>query len=84
MDNILIYTGLGILLLGACFGIYVSLKGLRNRKSKHSATPLAIPLFQSEPDDPEMKKLKKIWSAVIVIGFIFTGIGIAIALKTGC
>lgn len=36
MANIFIYTGIGIMLLGALYGVCIAVKGIRSRKGNDS------------------------------------------------
>ncbi len=78
MANIFIYTGIVIMLLGALYGVCIAVKGIRGRKGNESENMFS---FQFGSVSPGMKKLIAIWGAVMIVGFIITGIGLAIGLK---
>lgn len=79
MYSIIIYCGLGILLIGSIFGFYVAYKGLRDSNGG-LARSIKLNVFTQGPPSPYMRKLIKIWLAIMLIGFIITGIGISIGL----
>ncbi|MCI8998225.1 MAG: hypothetical protein HFJ95_04440 [Muribaculaceae bacterium] len=81
MTNILIYSGLGILLLGSIFGIFVALKGYRNDARSDIKGMSSTGFFQQHKISPEMKKLTRVWGCIMISGFILLGIGISIGLK---
>ncbi len=80
MANIFIYIGFCIMLLGALYGIYVAIKGIRMRKTD-GVEKLNMFNFQFGSVNPEMKRLITIWGIIMVVGFIVTGIGLALGLK---
>lgn len=80
MANIFIYTGIGIMLLGALYGVCIAVKGIGSRKGNGSEIQNMFS-FQFGSVSPGMKKLIAIWGAVMIVGFIITGIGLAIGLK---
>lgn len=80
MANIFIYSGLGILILGSLFGIYIAVRGIKESGGKFSSE-LQLNPFNLVNRSPIMKRLTKIWMIIMVIGFIVTGIGISIGLK---
>lgn len=80
VTNALIYTGLGILLLGTIYGIYVAVKGYEGRKGDGGKISL-LTGFQPGSVTPQMKRLIWIWGVIMIIGFVLTGIGITIGLK---
>lgn len=69
------------MLLGTAYGIYVAIKGIESRKGDGSKIHPIVDGFQFGPVSPEMKKLIIVWGTIMVIGFISTGIGLAIGLK---
>lgn len=80
MANIFIYTGLAILLIGVVFGFVVAVKGYR-ATDWHSVKKISYRgMFQRGEPTPQMKTLIRIWGAVMILGFIITGIGLAIGL----
>lgn len=79
MADIFIYSGLGIMLLGALYGIYVAIRGIRSRKDDGSGMLSAFN-FQFGSVNPEMKRLIINWGIIMVAGFIVTCIGLAIGL----
>ncbi|MBO5455803.1 MAG: hypothetical protein J6A20_04735 [Muribaculaceae bacterium] len=80
MANIFIYSGLGILILGSLFGIYIAVRGIKESGGKFSSE-LQLNPFNHVNRSPVMKRLTKSWMIIMVIGFIVTGIGISIGLK---
>lgn len=81
MANIFIYIGFGIMLIGAAYGIFVAIKGIESRKRNGDKVHSFITGFQFGPVSPEMKRLMIIWGIIMLMGFIFTGIGLAIGLE---
>lgn len=77
MANVFIYGGLGVLLLGSIFGVYVAVKGYM--ATNWSKTKRIIgPSFYHGNVDPKTERLVRIWVITMFIGFILTGIGMAI------
>ena len=58
MANILIYSGLGIMLLGALYGIFVAVKGIERRKESGLRNVFCFRLGSVQP---QMKKLITIY-----------------------
>ncbi|MDO4319022.1 MAG: hypothetical protein Q4C34_00460 [Bacteroidales bacterium] len=81
MASIFIYAGLGIMLVGAAYGIYVAVKGLETRKGDSSKPHPFIAGFQFGPVSPEMRRLITVWGVIMIVGLIVTGIGVAIGLN---
>lgn len=81
MTNVFIYGGLGILLIGAVFGLFVAIKGYKeqNRNGKNHAFLSGV--FMRGPMTPEMRKLVSIWGGITIVGFIILVIGISTGLK---
>lgn len=80
MANIFIYTGFGIMLLDALYGIYIAVKGIKSRNA-NSLEKHNIFNFQFGSVSPEIKKLVTVWGVIMILGFAITGIGLAIGLK---
>lgn len=76
MADILIYSGLGIMLIGSLYGIYVAIRGMRSRHTPYEQNLLTA--FQFGPVSPEMKKLIIVWAIIMVVGLIITAIGLSI------
>lgn len=76
--NVFIYTGLFTMLLGSIYGVYVGYKG---KRSKNDLLNNYNKDFQIGHVNPEMKKLVTIWRVIMFIGFMLTGVGIAIGLN---
>lgn len=80
MANVFIYAGLCIMLLGALYGIYVAITGMRDRNEDRLKKQNMFGVHFGFMT-PKMKKLMTVWGIIMVLGFIITGIGIAIGLK---
>lgn len=80
MDDILIYTGLTILILGSVYGIYAAVKGCREQGFGFGDI-LTLNRFNRTPTSPAMKRRITIWAVIMAVGFIVTGIGIATGLN---
>lgn len=80
MANVFIYAGLCIMLLGALYGIYVAITGMRDRNEDRLKKQNMFGVHFGSMT-PKMKKLMTVWGIIMVLGFIITGIGIAIGLK---
>lgn len=78
MANLLIYGGLGLLIIGACFGIFIAIKGGRETGW---ADVRGLSLFNHDKISPQMKKLTSVWAVIMIIGLLIAGIGLAIGLK---
>lgn len=76
MTNVLIYGGLGIMLLGAVFGFFVAVKGYR-ATDWSKVKRMQVNLFHQGSTTPRMKRLILAWGIIMIIGLIITGIGIA-------
>lgn len=81
MANIFIYTGLVIMLVGAVFGFFVAIKGYRETDWQDVKKISIWAGFQRGPLNPAMRRLTKIWAALMLIGIILLAIGISIGLK---
>lgn len=77
MASTFIYCGLGILLAGTLYGIFVAYKGLKESGGTLHR-PMPFKSFTQGTPTPKMKRLIKYWYIIMLIGFIITGIGIAI------
>lgn len=81
MSDILINTGLGIMLLGAVYGLIIAIIGYRNRpKSTAPASPMYA-AFQTGHKSPRMKTRIRIWAIMMIAGLLLTGVGISIPLS---
>lgn len=80
MTDFLIYTGLGVLLLGAVYGIYVALMGLKEQNNG-SIRWSSLFYFHFGAQSPKMRKLTRNWAVIMIAGAILTAIGIAVGLK---
>lgn len=83
MVDFFIYTGLGIMLLGSLFGIYVGFKGMKSLQENGSGARNILSRFEFRPVSPELKRLINIWRLIMLIGMVVTGIGLAIGLNQG-
>lgn len=81
MGNILMYTGLGIMLLGAIFGFFVAVKGYKETDRSGVKKISLWAGFQRGPMNPAMKRLTKIWGVIMFAGLVIVFTGIAIGLK---
>ena len=73
MSDILIYCGLGLMLIASIYGLFVAIKGYRRQ---HSVGLLSFPV--SNPPDPTIKRLIKIWGILMFAGFVIIGIGMIV------
>lgn len=80
MANIFIYGGLGILLAAAVFGFFVALKGYKETKGNMPRRIFTTD-FSYGTKSPQMKKLIRIWSVGMIVGFIIIGIGITVGFN---
>lgn len=80
MDNILIYTGLTILILGSLFGIYTAVKACREQDTSPWHILWVNPL-ERRPVSKAIKRRIITWGIIMAAGFIITGAGIAIGLN---
>lgn len=81
MTNILIYGGLGILLLGSVFGFFVAYKGYKETDWGGVKRISARGAFTRGPKTPAMKRLVRLWLAIMILGFVLLGAGISIGLS---
>ena len=80
MDHVFIYGGLGRSLAAAVFGFFVAVKGYKETKGNMPQRIFTTD-FSYATKSPQMKKLIRIWSVGMIIGFIIIGIGIAVGLN---
>lgn len=81
MADIFIYTGLGIMLLGAIFGLGVAVKGYKETDWSGVRKISIWGGFQRGGISPVMRKLTYIWVGIMIMGFIFVGIGLSVGLN---
>lgn len=79
MVNLFIYTGFGILLIGAVYGLFIAIKGFKTTDWTGSSRNHESS-FNRGKNSPIMKKLTKIWYVTMLIGFMFIATGITIGL----
>lgn len=80
MASAFIYVGLGILLIGAIFGLYVAIRGFKKTGWK-MVTELHV--WDNMPNgtaSPVMQKLTWTWGGIMAIGFFVVFIGLLIGL----
>ncbi len=77
MASIFIYCGLGILLAGTFYGLFVACKGLKE-SGGILRRPMPFKTFSQGPPTPKMRKLIRYWYIIMLTGLIITGIGLAI------
>ena len=78
MDIYLIYGGLGLLLLGTLFGFVVAVKGHKATDWKNVKNISARGRFYWGDVSPEMRRLARVWTGIMIVGFILIGIGLSI------
>ena len=77
MANVFIYGGLGVLLLGSIFGVYVAIVGMKATDWGKTKRIIGASFYHGNVD-PKTKRLVRIWVITMFIAFILTGIGMAI------
>lgn len=80
MTNFFIYGGLGILLLGAIFGLCAAIEGSRSQGWKPSEM-FRLDFRNHGPMPRQVKKLVITWGIVTILGFIILGIGLCMGLN---
>ena len=80
MANLFIYIGVGIMLFGTIFGMYVAIRGYREIDwSSVKRRPMFGNLSQHKMT-PAMRKLTWMWCAIMFFSFIIVGVGLSIGL----
>lgn len=76
MANIYIYGGLGLLCLGAVFGLSVAIKGYVQAESYEAEKP-ASDKFSQDSLSPLFKKIFKTWAFIMASAFVVLAIGMS-------
>lgn len=77
MADVFIYGGLGILLIGCVYGLFVAIKGFLESKGRN----VAMSFFNPSTVSPQMRRLIRIWAWLMVLGFVSLGIGLELGSK---
>lgn len=81
MVNFFIYSGLGIMLLGALYGLCIAVKGYLSRIKSGENRSNIFNGFMPGNVSSQMRKLIRTWGIIMIAGAILTGIGLALGLK---
>lgn len=82
MTNFLIYGGLGLLLIGAIFGLIAAVIGCKIQHWKFPDILLPKMFFGPMPKLPQnMKKCLLVWGITWVVGIVILIIGLNMGLK---
>lgn len=81
MADVFIYSGLGILLLGAVYGLCIAVKGYRDGRKRGESNLSLFFGFNFGSATPQMRRLTVIWGIISIIGFIVLVIGLATGLN---
>ncbi len=80
MSDILIYTGLVIMLIAAGFGLFTAIRGFKEQ-GLHFRDMILVNPFNRPAMSRTQKYCIVTWGITMAVGFIITGLGIAIGLK---
>lgn len=75
MENVLIYGGAALMLVGCIFGLVGAVKGFCIRKGLSAF----MPDFNAKID-PDIKKFVILWAVLMIVGFTMVVIGITLGL----